>query len=383
MAGLIKADPPSLIEHAGELRGFSGQLEQQAYQLRAALGFVINRPDIPNGAALQSSYMSALQALDAAAQRSGGLSVSLTSYARRVVDCENNFLASGDGPFARAMPRGPQGLPGPGKVLGGLQNLLEWPLAGWNALAHATQFAAFLGRNIARPIRKAWRSSLPRLEKHLTVRILNYGSVDELAAIKGISRDGAEKIVAGRRHGAYTSLDDLAKTDMTAGQIRAARPALEKRGTAARIRAAERVEKPAGKVTKGAGKVAKAIDLLGKVVAPIDAVISTKGAWDELTDKGENDPNKLGPDWVENTAAVAGAGSAVGGVVVIGAVAAGVVVAPAVGIGLAVVGAGALAYEYGPRVWAARDEIGDAAKEGVKKVGSGLKKAGKWVGGLF
>ena len=95
MPGRIVADPRTLAGHAGDLSTLSGEFEREAYRLREALGFVINRPDIPNGAALVASYTTALQALDTASASSRQLSTSITRYAQRVVDCERAFLGSG------------------------------------------------------------------------------------------------------------------------------------------------------------------------------------------------------------------------------------------------------------------------------------------------
>jgi hypothetical protein len=371
MAGRIVVDVRTLAGNAQELNGLSGQLDAQAYELRRALGFLIGRPDIPNQAALMASYTSATQTLDAAALMSGQMSTAVARHAQRVLDCENGLLRSGDGPTVRpGAGRAAVGLPSLAPLAGMLEKLLSaYGVAG--ALATAGKGINLLPALTLRGLAGGAK----------VVRLLNNGSLRDLAAVNGIGEKGAQAIIDGRKAGRYRTPGDVARA-LTDAQTRDAIRGLRKGpgggslGTTgplgdlaarlgARIRGLPVIGRPLGAVSRfsgsaGAGIAAKlrpfapAAKVAGKVLAPLDVAMSTKGAWDAFHDGGKGSKDLLGPDWVEDSAAVGGVVVSVAGA----AVAFGLVANP---VGIAVVAGaavGLVAYQYGPRAWRAAEKYG-------------------------
>ena len=400
MAGRIVADPRTVTAHATELRGFSGQFEQEALRLREALGFLISRPDIPNAAALQSSYTSALQALDAAAQRSGGLSVSLTSYARRVVDCESTLLRSGDGPFARPLPgRGRRRRFGSAGMPDWMQRVVQLVDAADNTFDKVVKRIKHLDKLHHLPA-MTWKGKVVGGRK--VVDLLNYGDAKALSKINGISEEGAAAIIAARRNGRFRKPEDvlevLTEADrkklMTNLRKGPGGGSLETLGPLGK-RMAPLVERlRLGKAADVAGdaafrvgtiarKLSPATKFVGKVLAPVDVIGSSWGFGKELRDR-KDDPNLLGGDRVEDVArGTAVVVATTGALVVVG-----VISAPVVGTAVVVAGVGLVVYEYGPRAWKAAgraadwagDKVGDAKAWAGDQVGDAKAWAGDKVG---
>ena len=408
MPGQIVADPRTLRGHAGELGTVAAQFEAEAYRLRHELGFLLNRPDIPNGAALMSSYMTALQALDNAAASSRQLSAGVTRYAQRVVDCENTYLRSGDGPYARGVPRGrPVDLSWL-KPIGGL-------IADLNTANNTIGAAKMLGRELdAAPTRVpgGWFSRLKMLHA------LNEATARELAAMGDIKEvKGGKKIVAGRAKGRLRSTADLPKT-LKGAQRRDAIRTLEEwarsgkldaRGyldtlgamLVSRMRGLPLIGRGMGLVSKSSGPLSKVgarlapfapavkgtAKVAGKALPFVDLFLSGRSAKKEWSNR-ENDPNLIGGDNVEKGMTVVSVGSAGGAVLIVAAGAVGIVASPAIILAVGVAGAAALAYEFGPRAWKAGgravgwagDKIGDAAGWAGDKAGDAKDWAGDKAG---
>jgi len=400
MQGRIVADPRTLTGHAGELGTVAAQFEQEAYQLRARLGFLINRPDIPNGASLMSSYMTALQALDSAAASSRQLSAGVTRYAQRVVDCENTYLRSGDGPFARPLPGrgrgkgfGSVGLPGWLKsvagFVGSVDNAFDNIVKGAKALDKLHHLPAMTLKGKVVGGRKV-------------LDLLNYGDEDSLKAVNGISDDGAAAIMAARKNGRFRTPQDVIKVLKDANAEGDSKKLMQtlRRTTGggsldtlgplgkrlaplvARMRLAKTFD-AVGDVAFRTGTVARkfapATKFLGKVLAPVDIIGSGWSFGKEWRDHTD-DPNLMGGERVELAARGGGVIVAIAG----GAVAVGLIANP---VGIAVVAGAAVvlvAYEYGPRAWKAAgraadwagDKIGDAAGWAGDKAGDAKDWAG-------
>ena len=408
MPGRIVADPRTLNGHAGELSTVSTQFEAESYQLRVALGFLINRPDIPNGAALVSSYMTALQSLDNAAASSRQLSAAVARHAQRVVDCENAYLGRGKGPYARGVPRGRSLDLSWLKPIGGLIEDL-------NTANNALGAGKLIGRGLdAAPKRLpgSWFSRLKMLHA------LNEATARELGAMGDIKADkGGKKIVAARAKGRLRSTADLQKALKNANQRKDAIRTLEDwarssklsgRGyldtlgamLAARMRGLPLLGRGMGLVSKSSGPLSKVgarlapfapaakgtAKFAGKALPFVDMYFSSKDAWARWHTK--KDTYRPGGENVEDFMAGVGVGAAGGAVLIVAAGAVGIVASPAIILAVGVAGAAALAYEFGPRAWKAAgraadwagDKVGDAKDWAGDKAGDAKDWAGDKAG---
>ena len=412
MPGRIVADPRTLTGHAGELSTVSTQFEAESYQLRVALGFLINRPDIPNGAALVSSYMTALQSLDNAAASSRRLSAAVARHAQRVVDCENAYLGRGKGPYARGVPRGRSLDVSWLKPIGGL-------IADINTANNALGAGKLIGRGLdAAPKRLpgSWFSRLKMLHA------LNEATARELGAMGDIKADkGGKKIVAGRAKGsdalhglilpktlkssrqrkdAIRTLEDWARSSKLSG-----RGYLDTLGAmlAARMRGLPLLGRGMGLVNKSRGPLSK----VGARLAPfapaakgtakfagqglsilllVDMYFSSKDAWARWHTK--KDTYRPGGENVEDFMAGVGVGAAGGGRADRRSGRGGDRASPAIILAVGVAGAAALAYEFGPRAWKAAgraadwagDKVGDAKDWAGDKAGDAKDWAGDKAG---
>lgn len=395
MPGRIVADPRTLAGHAGDLSTLSGEFEREAYRLREALGFVLNRPDIPNGASLMASYTTALQALDTAATSSRQLSTSITRYARRVIDCENTFLRGGDGPYARALPGRGRGIDFPSVGFGWLNPL-------WGAINviddrfDNVKTAVTVVKHLEQLPARTWKYRLVGGRK--VVDLLNYGDRDALRAINDISDEGAAAIIAARRSGRFRTPHDVLKVLTQADKERLMRNLRRGPGGGSldtlgplgkrmaplveRLRLAKPLD-AVGDVAFKARRLAPAMKFMGKVLSPVDVIGSSWAFGKEWRDK-KDDPNLLGGDRVEDVArGTAVVVATTGALVVVG-----VISAPIVGTVVAVAGVGLVVYEYGPRAWKAAgraadwagNKIGDAAGWAGDKAGNAKDWAGDKAG---
>jgi hypothetical protein len=365
MPGQIVADPRTLHGHAAELGTVAAQFEAEAYRLRHELGFLINRPDIPNGAALMSAYMTALQALDGAAVSSRQLSGGVSRYAQRVVDCENTMLRSGDGPYARAWSG-----PGPFAGLAGLFQPLTWPLLAANLAGAPALLTA------------------PWSARQLALKAMNNASAKELRGLYGISNKSAQAIVKARGLKGDLTLAQLAKLPgMDKYQRAAARAALLQHGEMQRLLLAQHMASKLGRVGKvtmrvGNGWAAKMaphalkITRFTKGLGFLDLAGSTVGFLNEITDDGHDNPELLGNDTVETIAQGGALVTSVAGT----AAMVGLVANP---VGLAVIGGATVvvvAYYAAPYVWKGGKWVAGKVGDGVGYVGGKIGDGAGYVG---
>ena len=406
MAGRVVVDPGNLGQHAAQLNQLSAALADQAASLRAAVGFLAARPDLPNAAGVQAALAAALRGLQEGASASGRLSAAVTTHAERVMACED-YYRSGDGPhvFATASPPDRStsdwalniwkdflGVPVLGNIVGGTGTL--------STVAGAALFP-FSMANLPGDLRDAGRASALAA----TLRVLNSGDSERIADIDGISSRGAGSISqhAGK-HGPLRGLDDLASAvtrthssearrgaEQDIGR-RAERSALTRFGNwlgglgdrinssrvvtdarnlvgrtseadLVRLGADSEVSAVKHKLLPGldplrpalarAGSGARAIAAM-RYVPVVDVVAAPFAVMDAINEakNSKNDPNLIGSDRVEDVVAGVGAVAGVAGAGAAIAVMAGVGAAVAVPVaaGAAVVGLGVTAYTYGPRL---------------------------------
>ena len=364
-------DVRDLSAHAQQLAGLSRLAEAQAGELRRALGFLINHPEIPNGASVAHAYANATRALDETARTSANLGRSVIAYADEIVRRDASIVL-GTGPTVRGLPGRGRGI-GFGRLFAALRRIIDVSFDVLGLLGDVATLRRFDVRGAAERLPRVPKRSTAQIERQSMLKLLNQGSADDLAGIKGITDESAAAIVAERKNGSFASVADLKRAGLSDNQIRDADKGLEKWARRDRIRAAERLERPAGDVGKDGkpwGKLGERLKPVLRPLGPIGDVLTVNDAVTELTDDGRDNPDKpLGDNW-EDAVALVDTGTVVVAVAVPVAVAAGVITVTAGGVilaGAAVVGVGVALYEYGPVIWKAGGKavgyVGDRARD--------------------
>jgi len=374
----LVVEPRDLTAHAAQLGGLARLADAHAGELRRALGYLVNHPEIPNGGAVAYAYGNSLRTLEETSLMAADLGRRVVSYADDIVRRDSSMIL-GTGPTVRGLP-GRAGGSRSGHGGGLFSAILNVVRAAAKVVKLVEDLTTI--RTAVRDARGTSRTTKPTLspaeiDRRSTLRLLNEGSVDDLKKIKGIKEDTANRIVLGREKGPYTSVADLERAGVSRDKIRSADEGLSTWARKERIRSAERLGKPAGEVGKveKAGKFTK----LGKKLKPFIKPLGPAGDFfaitddaKELTDDGYDNPEKLGGDNWENAVALVDTGTVVLTVAVPVAVAAGLITIGAGGVILvvgAVVGVGVAVYEAGPIVW-------KYGKKGVHYVGDKARDLG-------
>lgn len=93
MANRIVVDPATLLTHASELGRLASELTAELSALRAAVGFLPVRADLPNGAAIGMALNNVVRLLEDASVSSTSLGLAVVRHAKQVVTDEQALRA--------------------------------------------------------------------------------------------------------------------------------------------------------------------------------------------------------------------------------------------------------------------------------------------------